>query len=135
MKDGFKFLLIGLLLISGFCCEAQKGINFVKTGNFNVALNLAKQQNKLLFMEVYAPDCHICNSFKGTFAQPQPLPSPKEHPQKSNQKTKYLAGAIAVALSSCLPCQLKAPMRRRLPKFIHTKKALPTIFLSGTNPQ
>jgi hypothetical protein len=22
-------------------------------------------------MEVYAPDCHICNSFKGTFAQPQ----------------------------------------------------------------
>lgn len=71
MKDGFKFLLISFLLISGFCCEAQKGINFVKTGNFNVALNSAKQQNKLLFMEVYAPDCHICNSFKGTFAQPQ----------------------------------------------------------------
>ena len=35
------------------------------------AIAAAKQQNKLLFVEVYAPDCHICNSFKGTFAQPQ----------------------------------------------------------------
>ena len=63
--------MVIVLLTSGFTINAQKGINFLKTGNFNVALNLAKQQNKLLFMEVYAPDCHICNSFKGTFAQPQ----------------------------------------------------------------
>lgn len=66
-----RVFLISVSLIVGFASNAQKGINFVKTGNFNVALNLAKQQNKLLFMEVYAPDCHICNSFKGTFAQPQ----------------------------------------------------------------
>ncbi len=26
-------------------------------------------------------------------------------------------------------------MRPRLPKFIHTKNALPTMFSSGTNPQ
>ena len=32
-------------------------------------------------------------------------------------------------------CQWNAPMRLRLPKFIQTKKALPTIFPSGTNPQ
>jgi thioredoxin-related protein len=37
----------------------------------NTAINAAKKQNKLLFVEVYAPDCHVCNSFKGTFSQPQ----------------------------------------------------------------
>ena len=49
----------------------QKGINFIKTNNFNAAVNAAKQQNKLLFVEAYAPDCHVCMAFKGTFAQPQ----------------------------------------------------------------
>lgn len=50
---------------------AQKGINFLKNSNLNTAIALAKKQNKLLFVEVYAPDCHTCNSFIGTFAQPQ----------------------------------------------------------------
>jgi thioredoxin-related protein len=50
---------------------AQKGVNFLKNSNLNTAIDLAKKQNKLLFVEVYAPDCHICNSFTGTFAQPQ----------------------------------------------------------------
>ncbi|RXK52348.1 thioredoxin family protein [Aquirufa rosea] len=69
MRIASSYLSFFLLLaLPGF---AQKGINFIKTGNFNMALATAKQQNKLLFMEVYAPDCHICNSFKGTFAQPQ----------------------------------------------------------------
>ncbi|MHA8049799.1 thioredoxin family protein [Aquirufa sp. ROCK-SH2] len=71
MKQLRVLFLVKVLCATGIVSNAQKGINFVKTGNFNVALNLAKQQNKLLFMEVYAPDCHICNSFKGTFAQPQ----------------------------------------------------------------
>jgi len=31
--------------------------------------------------------------------------------------------------------QSNEPMRLRLPKFIQTKKALPTMFLSGTKPQ
>jgi thiol-disulfide isomerase/thioredoxin len=64
-----KYLFI-LLLISQLSW-GQKGINFLKTTNFNVAVNTAKQQNKLLFVEAYAPDCHVCMSFKGTFAQPQ----------------------------------------------------------------
>ena len=65
----FKFIvLLSFIASSGF---AQKGINFLKTSNLNSAIAAAKQQNKLLFVEVYAPDCHICNSFKGTFAQPQ----------------------------------------------------------------
>ena len=33
------------------------------------------------------------------------------------------------------PHQLKPPMRLMLPKFIQTKNAFPTIFLSGTKPQ
>ena len=44
---------------------------FLTNKNFNQAIALAKQQNKLLFVEAYAPDCHVCQSFKGTFAQPQ----------------------------------------------------------------
>lgn len=51
--------------------QAQKGINFIKTSSFQAAINAAKQQNKLLFVEAYEPTCHVCNSFKGTFAQPQ----------------------------------------------------------------
>jgi len=50
---------------------AQRGIQFLTNKNFNQAIALAKQQNKLLFVEAYAPDCHVCQSFKGTFAQPQ----------------------------------------------------------------
>jgi len=64
-----KYLFL-LAIISPFS-YGQKGINFIKTSNFYVAVNAAKQQNKLLFVEAYAPDCHVCMSFKGTFAQPQ----------------------------------------------------------------
>lgn len=63
--------LFFVLLFSLSSTFAQKGINFLNTSNLNTAINTAKKQNKLLFVEVYAPDCHICNSFKGTFAQPQ----------------------------------------------------------------
>jgi thiol-disulfide isomerase/thioredoxin len=66
--------LIKCLILVTFICSStfgQKGINFIKTSNFYVAVNAAKQQNKLLFVEAYAPDCHVCMSFKGTFAQPQ----------------------------------------------------------------
>ena len=63
--------LIAFFLFFSFQLSAQKGINFLKTTNFYTAVNTAKQQNKILFIEAYAPDCHICNSFKGTFAQPQ----------------------------------------------------------------
>ena len=64
-----KFILIFCLITSSIF--AQKGVNFLKKSNLNTAIELAKKQNKLLFVEVYAPDCHICNSFTGTFAQPQ----------------------------------------------------------------
>jgi thioredoxin-related protein len=64
-----KTLFLSFILTTQL--QAQKGIDFLKTASFQTAINTAKQQNKLLFVEVYAPDCHICNAFKGTFAQPQ----------------------------------------------------------------
>ena len=64
-----KFGLLFCLITSSIF--AQKGVNFLKTNNLNTAIETAKKQNKLLFVEVYAPDCHVCNSFTGTFSQPQ----------------------------------------------------------------
>lgn len=65
----YTYIFICLLSIS--MAYGQKGIQFLTNKNFNQAVAQAKQQNKLLFVEAYAPDCHVCQSFKGTFAQPQ----------------------------------------------------------------
>ena len=59
-----KYILITLLL--PFFSLAQ-GINFLQVNSLQEARAEAIKQNKLLFMEIYAPDCHICNSFKGVF--------------------------------------------------------------------
>ena len=32
---------------------------------------MAKAQNKPVFLEVYAPTCHVCSAFKPTFENPQ----------------------------------------------------------------
>jgi thioredoxin-related protein len=61
-----KYILISLLL--PFLSLAQ-GINFLPLNSLQEARAEAIKQNKLLFMEIYAPDCHICNSFKGVFTQ------------------------------------------------------------------
>ena len=62
-----KYILITLLF--PFLSLAQ-GINFLQVNSLQEARAEAIKQNKLLFMEIYAPDCHICNSFKGVFSQP-----------------------------------------------------------------
>ena len=61
-----KILLFLLLPFLGF----SQGINFSAASSLQEARTEAIKQNKLLFMEIYAPDCHICNSFKGVFTQP-----------------------------------------------------------------
>jgi thioredoxin-related protein len=61
-----KYILITLLF--PFFSLAQ-GINFLQVNSLQEARAEAIKQNKLLFMEIYAPDCHICNSFKGVFTQ------------------------------------------------------------------
>lgn len=71
MSISKKILPILAWLFVSFLSFGQKGIQFLSNKNFNQAIALAKQQNKLLFVEAYAPDCHVCQSFKGTFAQPQ----------------------------------------------------------------
>ena len=66
--------------------------------------------------------------------------------QKPIQKMTVHADSIGLQCdvsSSMIPSMLLAiprpqwnePMRLRLPKFIQTKKALPTMLPSGTNPQ
>ena len=61
-----KYILLTLLL--PFFSVAQ-GIDFLQVNSLQEARAAAIKQNKLLFMEIYAPDCHICNSFKGVFTQ------------------------------------------------------------------
>jgi thioredoxin-related protein len=61
-----KYVL--LILIFPFVSVAQ-GIDFLPVNSLQEARSAAIKQNKLLFMEIYAPDCHICNSFKGIFTQ------------------------------------------------------------------
>lgn len=61
-----KYILLTLLL--PFLSVAQ-GIDFLQVNSLQEARVAAIKQNKLLFMEIYAPDCHICNSFKGVFTQ------------------------------------------------------------------
>ena len=58
-----------LLLILPFIGLAQ-GIKFSTASSLQEARAEAIKQNKLLFMEIYAPDCHVCSSFKGVFTQP-----------------------------------------------------------------
>jgi thioredoxin-related protein len=61
-----KLLLLLILPFLGF----SQGINFSSAASLQEARAEAIKQNKLLFMEIYAPDCHVCNSFKGVFNQP-----------------------------------------------------------------
>ncbi|MFM6914940.1 MAG: thioredoxin family protein [Aquirufa sp.] len=62
MKKILLFLILPFLGLS-------QGINFSTASSLQEARAEAIKQNKLLFMEIYAPDCHICNSFKGVFTQ------------------------------------------------------------------
>jgi thiol-disulfide isomerase/thioredoxin len=50
---------------------AQKGTAFLQGGNLRTVFNMAMAQNKPVFLEVYAPSCHVCNAFKPTFELPQ----------------------------------------------------------------
>lgn len=46
-----------------------QGVNFV-SGNLRTAFELAKSQNKAVFIEVFSPTCHVCASFVPTFENP-----------------------------------------------------------------
>lgn len=62
-----KYLIIFLILSFISKINAQKGTAFLQTGNLRTVFDLAKAQNKNVFLEVYAPTCHVCSAFKPTF--------------------------------------------------------------------
>jgi thiol-disulfide isomerase/thioredoxin len=66
-----KNLIIILCLLIVNISFAQKGTAFLQTGNLRTVFDLAKAQNKPVFLEVYAPTCHVCNAFKPTFDLPK----------------------------------------------------------------
>ena len=66
-----KYLLSVLFSVIIHISFAQKGTAFLQGGNLRTVFDLAKSQNKPVFLEVYAPTCHVCNAFKPTFELPQ----------------------------------------------------------------
>ena len=66
-----KHIFTILCLISINVAFAQKGTAFLQSGNLRTVFDLAKAQNKPVFLEVYAPTCHVCSAFTPTFNLPQ----------------------------------------------------------------
>ena len=64
LKKYCCFIFVVLLCTKSI---AQQKINFITNGNLRTVFNLAKAQNKKVFLEVYSPDCHICQEFEPTF--------------------------------------------------------------------
>lgn len=62
-----KYLLTILCLSITSAVFSQKGTAFLQSGNLRTVFDFAKAQNKPVFLEVYAPTCHVCNAFKPTF--------------------------------------------------------------------
>ncbi len=59
------FLSLFLALTSSLNTLAQKGINFTQAP-INAIFSTAKRVDKPVFVEVYSPDCHVCQSFMPT---------------------------------------------------------------------
>lgn len=67
-----KRLLSALFILCSFSqIYAQKGVAFLTGGNLRTVFDVAKTQNKYVFLEAYAPTCHVCNAFKPTFENAQ----------------------------------------------------------------
>lgn len=66
-----KYLITHFFVLILNVSFAQKGTAFLQTGNLKTVFDLAKAQNKSVFLEIYAPTCHVCNAFKSTFELPQ----------------------------------------------------------------
>ena len=62
-----KYCCLIIIVLLCTVCHAQK-INFITQGNLRTVFDLAKAQNKKVFLEVYSPDCHVCQAFEPTFA-------------------------------------------------------------------
>jgi thiol-disulfide isomerase/thioredoxin len=61
-KISFQIFLMFTTLTS-----YSQGVTFITGGNLRTIFELAKAQNKAVFLEAYAPTCHVCAAFKPTF--------------------------------------------------------------------
>jgi thiol-disulfide isomerase/thioredoxin len=58
----FKFIIPALLICINSFGQGSGGINWVKS-NIRTAFDFAKAENHPVFIEVYSPTCHVCQSF------------------------------------------------------------------------
>ncbi|MEZ0483924.1 thioredoxin family protein [Fibrella aquatica] len=65
LRKGYTTLLICLLC--SIQVMAQKGVAFQQTP-ISTVFKTAQKAGKLVFVEVYSPDCHVCQSFVPTLA-------------------------------------------------------------------
>ena len=62
-----KTVALFIVFLFSQCLNAQiKGVKFVKT-NLKNAFEIAKKENKPVFVEIYAIGCQHCENFKNTF--------------------------------------------------------------------
>jgi thioredoxin-related protein len=73
-----KYVCLIICIIVCTAANAQK-VNFITNGNLRTAFDLAKAQNKKVFLEVYAPDCHTCQLFEPIFADKKVAQYYNEH--------------------------------------------------------
>ncbi len=73
-----KYCFLLLFVITGNVCFGQQ-VNFITKGNLRTVFDLAKAQNKKVFLEVYAPDCHTCQLFEPVFKDPKVAQYFNEH--------------------------------------------------------
>ena len=63
------YCLLSFVIVTGLCHAQQ--VNFITKGNLRTVFDLAKAQNKKVFLEVYASDCHTCQLFDPIFKDPK----------------------------------------------------------------
>ena len=68
MKHYKTIFCVALFTIASVLCHAQSKVNFITQGNLRTAFDLAKAQHKKVFLEVYSPDCHICQALEPSFS-------------------------------------------------------------------
>ncbi len=69
MKYNLTALLLMLALTVG-AAQAQKGIQF-RTAKIADVFKAAKQAGKPVFVEIFSPTCHVCQSFMPTLENPR----------------------------------------------------------------
>ena len=69
-----KFLFSILTIFTAFTffqCSKGQAVNFLKEGNLRTVFEKAKDENKSVLIEIYSPECHICQAFMPTFDLPE----------------------------------------------------------------